>query len=99
MSLINKGNGEIKNESNSIISVQLVLLGVIFYFFMIRPENKRRKAIATMQSSLEKGDRVVTIGGIHGRIHALEQETVTLINDEGQKWIFERNAISRKVEK
>ena len=52
-----------------------------------------------MQSSLEKGDRVVTIGGIHGRIHALEQETVTLINDEGQKWIFERNAISRKVEK
>lgn len=82
-----------------LLMLQLVLLGVIFYFFMIRPENKRRKAIATMQSSLEKGDRVVTIGGIHGRIHALEQETVTLINDEGQKWIFERNAISRKVEK
>ena len=66
-----------------LLVLQLVLLGVIFYFFMIRPENKRRKAIATMQSSLEKGDRVVTIGGIHGRIHALEQETVTLINDEG----------------
>ena len=82
-----------------LLVLQLVLLGVFFYFFMIRPENKRRKAIATMQSSLEKGDRVVTIGGIHGRIHALEQETVTLINDEGQKWIFERNAISRKVEK
>lgn len=82
-----------------LLVLQLVLLGVIFYFFMIRPENKRRKAIATMQSSLEKGERVVTIGGIHGRIHALEQETVTLINDEGQKWIFERNAISRKVEK
>ena len=82
-----------------LLVLQLVLLGVIFYFFMIRPENKRRKAIATMQSSLEEGDRVVTIGGIHGRIHALEQETVTLINDEGQKWIFERNAISRKVEK
>ena len=82
-----------------LLVLQLVLLGVIFYFFMIRPENKRRKAIATMQSSLEKGDRVVTIGGINGRIHALEQETVTLINDEGQKWIFERNAISRKVEK
>ena len=57
-----------------LLVLQLVLLGVIFYFFMIRPENKRRKAIATMQSSLEKGDRVVTIGGIHGRIHALEQE-------------------------
>ena len=46
-----------------LLVLQLVLLGVIFYFFMIRPENKRRKAIATMQS------------------------------------IFERNAISRKVEK
>ena len=79
--------------------VQLALLGLIFYFLLIRPENKRRKAVATMQSSLEKGDRVVTIGGIHGRIQSLEDETVTLINDEGQKWIFERHAISRKLEK
>lgn len=79
--------------------MQLVLLGVIFYFFLIRPENKRRKAITTMQNSLEKGDRVVTIGGIHGRIHTIEEQTITLINDEGQKWIFERNAISRKLEK
>ena len=47
--------------------MQLVLLGVIFYFFLIRPENKRRKAVTTMQNSLAKGDRVVTIGGIHGR--------------------------------
>ena len=82
-----------------VLIIQFALLGVIIYFFMIRPESKRRKAVASMQSSLNKGDRVVTIGGVHGRIHALEQETVTLINDEGQKWIFERNAISRKVEK
>lgn len=79
--------------------MQLVLLGVIFYFFLIRPENKRRKAVTTMQNSLEKGDRVVTIGGIHGRVHTIEEQTITLINDEGQKWIFERNAISRKLEK
>ena len=79
--------------------MQLVLLGVIFYFFLIRPENKRRKAVTTMQNSLAKGDRVVTIGGIHGRIHTIEDQTITLINDEGQKWIFERNAISRKLEK
>ena len=49
---------------------QFVLLGLIFYFLLIRPENKRRKAVNTMQNSLEKGDRVVTIGGIHGRIHS-----------------------------
>jgi len=82
-----------------LLIMQLVLLGVIFYFFLIRPENKRRKAITTMQNSLEKGDRVVTIGGIHGRVHTIEEQTITLINDEGQKWIFERNAISRKLEK
>ncbi len=82
------------------LAIQLVLLGAIFYFFMIRPENKRRKAVTTMQNSLSKGDRVVTIGGIHGRIHSIEEEVVvTLINDEGQKWIFERHAIARKVEK
>ena len=66
--------------------------------FMVRPENKRRKAVATMQNSLNKGDRVVTIGGIHGRIHSIEENTVTLINDEGGKWTFERNAIARKAE-
>ena len=81
------------------LAIQLVLLGAIFYFFMIRRENKRRKAVTTMQNSLSKGDRVVTIGGIHGRIHSIEEEVVTLINDEGQKWIFERHAIARKVEK
>ena len=52
-----------------------------------------------MQNSLTKGDRVVTIGGVHGRIHSLEEDVVTLINDEGQKWIFERHAIARKLEK
>lgn len=79
------------------LAIQLVLLGAIFYFFMIRPENKRRKAVTTMQNSLSKGDRVVTIGGIHGRIHSIEEEVVTLINDEGQKWIFERHADRKSV--
>ncbi len=82
-----------------LLVIQLLLLAVIFYFFMIRPEGKRRKAVTTMQNSLTKGDRVVTIGGVHGRIHSLEEDVVTLINDEGQKWIFERHAIARKLEK
>lgn len=81
-----------------VLIIQFALLGVIIYFFMIRPESKRRKAVASMQSSLNKGDRVVTIGGVHGRIHALEETTVTLINDEVAKWTFERSAIARKAE-
>ena len=86
------------NAEMIVLLIQFALLGAIIYFFMIRPENKRRKAVTTMQNSLNKGDRVVTIGGIHGRIHALEETTVTLINDEGGKWTFERNAIARKAE-
>ena len=78
--------------------IQFGLLGLIIYFFMIRPESKRRKAVTAMQNSLERGDRVVTIGGIHGRIHLIEEGTITLINDEGAKWTFERNAISRKLD-
>ena len=81
-----------------VLIIQFALLGVIIYFFMIRPESKRRKAVASMQSSLNKGDRVVTIGGVHGRIHALEETTVTLINDEVAKWTFERSAIASKDE-
>lgn len=81
-----------------VLIIQFALLGVIIYFFIIRPESKRRKAVASMQSSLNKGDRVVTIGGVHGRIHALYETTVTLVNDEGAKWTFERSAIARKAE-
>ena len=54
-----------------VLIIQFALLGVIIYFFMIRPESKRRKAVASMQSSLNKGDRVVTIGGVHGRIRCV----------------------------
>ena len=87
-------------ETTSMLVTFVPLIGmvVLLYFFMIRPESKRRKAVASMQSSLNKGDRVVTIGGVHGRIHALEETTVTLINDEGAKWTFERSAIARKAE-
>ncbi|HAX73706.1 MAG TPA: preprotein translocase subunit YajC [Firmicutes bacterium] len=81
--------------------IMILNMGILFgilWFFMIRPENKRRKALSEMQTSLTKGDRVVTIGGIYGRVHAIEESTITLINDEGAKWIFDRSAIARKVD-
>ena len=46
----------------------LVAIFVIFYFFMIRPQNKKRKELQNMRESLKKGDSVVTIGGIHGKV-------------------------------
>jgi len=73
----------------------LVLMVVIFYFLLIRPQQKRAKATASMQSSLKKGDQVVTIGGFHGIIDAVneEQGTFTLKSTDGSKLVFEKNAI------
>ena len=84
-------------ETISLI-INFVLIFVVMWFFLIRPERKRRNEVTSMQNSLQKGDRVVTIGGVHGRIHSIDELTIQLINDAGVVWTFERNAVSRKVD-
>ena len=84
-------------ETISLI-INFVLIFVVMWFFLIRPERKRRNEITSMQNSLQKGDRVVTIGGVHGRIHSIDELTISLINDSGVVWTFERSAVSRKVD-
>jgi len=56
----------------------LVLLGVMFYFMIWRPQRKQQKERKAMLDSLKKGDKVVTIGGIHGELTALKEDYVTL---------------------
>ncbi|MBO5918435.1 MAG: preprotein translocase subunit YajC, partial [Oscillospiraceae bacterium] len=56
----------------------LVLMFAAMYFFMIRPENKKRKAVQAMRSSLSVGDEVTTIGGIVGTICAVKENTVVI---------------------
>lgn len=56
----------------------LVLLGVMFYFMIWRPQQKQQKERKAMLDSLKKGDKVVTIGGIHGELTALKEDYVTL---------------------
>ena len=58
--------------------IMLVAFGAIMYFLMIRPQSKQRKERAAMMNSLKKGDRVVTIGGIHGILRAIKDDRVTL---------------------
>lgn len=48
--------------------IMIVLMVVIFYFFMIRPQSKKQKELKKAREAMQKGDRVVTAGGIHGRI-------------------------------
>jgi len=58
--------------------VFLVLIIVVFYFFMIRPQVKKQKEATNYRSSLKKGDKVATTGGIYGKINDIKDTTVTL---------------------
>ena len=75
----------------------LIMFGaifLIFYFMIIRPQQKRAKERNKMLSNLEKGDKVVTSGGIHGTIAGIDEKTVLLQVSESVKVKVERSAIS-----
>lgn len=58
--------------------IMILAMIVIFYFFMIRPQSKKQKEIKKAREAMQKGDRVVTAGGIHGRIHEVKDDTITM---------------------
>jgi preprotein translocase subunit YajC len=72
----------------------LVAIIAIFYFLILRPQNKKQKETQKMLSALKKGDRVVTVGGIHGIIQSVKDSTVIVKVDENVKLEFNRAAIS-----
>jgi len=67
---------------------------LIFYFMIIRPQQKRSKEKTKMLSNIQKGDKVVTSGGLHGMIAGLDEKTVLLNVGDNIKIKFERSAIS-----
>ncbi len=74
-----------------------VLIFVIFYFFIIRPQNKKQKDTERMISALKKGDKVVTIGGIHGVVSSTKEQTVIVKVDDDTKIEFSRSAVASVV--
>ncbi|MGM9928251.1 MAG: preprotein translocase subunit YajC [Bacillus sp. (in: firmicutes)] len=77
----------------------LLLMFVLFYFLLIRPQQKRQKAVATMQNELQKGDKVITIGGLHGFVDALDEGTVVIKCGDGSRLTYDRAAIREVSEK
>ena len=75
-----------------------ILMFVLFYFLLIRPQQKRQRSVRDMQSSLKKGDKIVTIGGLHATIDAIDEGTIVLKVKDGTRLTFERNAIREVVE-
>ncbi|HMU43294.1 MAG TPA: preprotein translocase subunit YajC [Ignavibacteriaceae bacterium] len=85
----------------SLIST-LIMFGaifLIFYFMIIRPQQKRAKEREKMLSTMDKGDKVVTSGGLHGTIAGLDDKTVLLQVADNVKMKFERSAIASIVTK
>jgi preprotein translocase subunit YajC len=72
----------------------LVLIFVAFYFFLIRPQQKRQKERGQMLNALKKGDKVITIGGLHGSVVDLSEDRVTLKVSDNTRLVFERSAIN-----
>jgi preprotein translocase subunit YajC len=58
--------------------IPLVLIIAVFYFFMIRPENKKKKQAAEMRANLKVGDMITTIGGVIGTVCAVKDETIVI---------------------
>lgn len=67
---------------------------LVFYFFMMRPQQKKMKDAKKFREALQKGTRVVTIGGIHGKVVDVDDKTVLLEVDSNVKLRFEKSAIS-----
>ncbi len=77
--------------------IPLLLMVLIFYFLLIRPQMKKTKEHKAMLEALKVGDRVVTSGGIHGELKAITPDVVTLQLDDKVRIKVDRSAVSRKI--
>ncbi|MDP8253269.1 MAG: preprotein translocase subunit YajC [Candidatus Kaelpia aquatica] len=73
----------------------LILIFFIFYFLLIRPQHKKQKEHNKMMDALEKGDSIVTIGGVHGVIQDIKKGEFLLKIDDNTKILLDRSAVAR----
>ncbi len=82
--------------------MQFILLGgmvAVFYLFFIRPQQKKQKDQKKFIEAVKKGDQVVTVGGIHGKVFSVADDTVTIEVDRGMKITLEKSSISLDASK
>jgi len=85
------GGGE---ENPMSFWIMMGLMLVVFYFFMIRPQSKKAKDAKKFREALTKGARIVTIGGIHGKIADVKDDTVTIEVEGGQRLKLDKSAVA-----
>lgn len=77
----------------------MLLISVVFYFFMIRPQMKKAKDHKKYIAELKKGDKVVTTAGIHGRVTDINDTTIVLEVESGTKIRFDKSSVSLEASK
>lgn len=77
--------------------VYLLVFGVIIYFLMIRPERKRRKEEQKLRDNIQIGDEIMTIGGIHGKIVSIKEDTYVIETIDHSKLMIAKNAIQTNL--
>lgn len=76
-----------------------ILIIAVFYFFMIRPQQKRQKELNNFRDALKKGDQIVTTGGIYGKVSEVKDDVIVVEVAEGVKMRFDKSAILSSPEK
>ncbi len=89
------GSGGSGQMVTTFVTFGLVIL--IFYFLIIRPQNKKQKNTKKMLAALKKGDKVVSIGGVHGTVVAVKEQSTVVKVDDNTKLEFSKSAISSVV--
>jgi len=90
-----------EDGGTSLLMMVLFLVGifVIFYFLMIRPQRKRQKEHDSLVHDVQKGDRVITVGGIYGQIESIGQDSVVLKVESGTTIRIARESIAGRQER
>jgi len=89
--LLGQTGGE--SGGSTVIIFWIAILGV-FYFFMIRPQQQKQKKAKKFRNELAKGQNIVTIGGVHGRIAEVREDVIILDIEKGAKLKVDKSAIS-----
>ena len=82
-------------SSQTSFFIMMILIFVVFYFFMIRPQMRKQKELKNFREALKKGDRIVTTGGIYGKINNISENVITM--DVGNNVLIkvDKNAVLR----
>ncbi len=85
-------------EQNPLMSfLPLLLIIVVFYFFMIRPQMKKQKDLRNYRDALKKGDKIITTGGIYGKVLGISDNTILVEVDDNVKMKIDKNAILKEA--